>query len=201
MYKTYGKRALDILIGFLALPVVLAVLILVGPVIYMEDKGPVLYKATRRGKGGNAFTMYKLRTMDVNSPDLRNPDGSTYSSPQDTRVTRVGRVLRKTSLDEIPQFLNVLKGDMSVVGPRPTLATKNSNKLDPVRKKRLSIRPGLTGYSQAYFRNSISQAEKYAHDCYYVDHLSFALDMKVIWKTVQTVIFRENIHASGFEEM
>ena len=118
---------------------------MIAPIIYFTDKGPVFYNAKRAGKRAKPFKMFKFRSMYVNSPDLRNADGSTYNGEDDPRVTRIGKILRKTSLDELPQLLNVLLGDMSFVGPRPTLATKTWDELDDVRKKRASIRPGITG--------------------------------------------------------
>ena len=141
--------------------------------------------------------MFKLRSMYVNSPDIRNKDGSTYNGDQDPRVTKIGRLMRKTSIDEIPQLLNVLLGDMSFVGPRPTLATKSFDEVDAERRKRYDVRPGVTGYAQAYFRNSISQEEKFAYDLYYVDHVSFIFDIKILLKTVMVVLRRENINNSG----
>ena len=172
MYKCFFKRFFDIIIALLFLPFILFVFVVIAPIIYFTDKGPVFYNAKRAGKRAKPFKMFKFRSMYVNSPDLRNADGSTYNGEDDPRVTRIGKILRKTSLDELPQLLNVLLGDMSFVGPRPTLATKTWDELDDVRKKRASIRPGITGYSQAYYRNSITQDEKFAYDAYYVEHMS-----------------------------
>ena len=112
MYKKYFKRILDLALAIIALPIWFIILIVIGPLIYFEDKGPIFYNAPRLGKNGKIFKMYKFRTMKVNSPDLRNEDGSTYNSENDPRLTRIGRLLRKTSLDETPQIINVLKGDM-----------------------------------------------------------------------------------------
>ena len=122
MYKMFFKRAIDILLSLIALPFVLLVVAIMAVFIYLEDRGPVFYNATRRGRNGKNFKMFKLRSMYVNSPDLKNADGSTFNSDKDPRVTKVGRFMRKTSVDELPQILNVLIGDMSFVGPRPTLA-------------------------------------------------------------------------------
>jgi len=112
MYKKYFKRVFDLLLALIALPFWLILLIIIAPLIYFDDKGPIFYNAPRLGKNGVIFKMYKFRTMKVNSPDLRNEDGSTYNSENDPRLTRIGRLLRKTSLDETPQIINVLKGDM-----------------------------------------------------------------------------------------
>ena len=132
--------------------------------------------------------------MYNNSPDLRNDDGSTMNSPKDPRVTRIGRFIRKTSIDELPQIFNVLIGNMSFVGPRPSLTNTPYNQYDEIRKKRVSVRPGITGYSQAYFRNSIEQEEKFKYDCYYVDHMSFFLDLKILCKTFISVFRSKNIY-------
>ena len=196
MYCKFFKRLLDILVSLLALPFVLLAVIILAPFIWLEDKGPVFYNATRRGRNGKNFKMFKLRSMYVNSPDLKNADGSTFNSAKDPRVTKVGRFMRKTSIDELPQLLNVLLGHMSFIGPRPTLITCDYEDLPEIRKKGLQVRPGITGYSQAYYRNSITKEEKYMHDCYYVDHLSFALDMKILLQTVKSVVKRENIYVS-----
>ena len=196
MYKHFFKRFLDIIIGLIALPFVLIVIIFIAPIIYFTDKGPVFYCGERVGKDGRHFKMVKLRSMYVNAPDIRNADGSTFNSDKDNRVTPIGRILRKTSLDEFPQFLNVLSGDMSIVGPRPTVALDlDLSKADEMTKKRYSVRPGITGYAQAYFRNSITQNEKLKWNCYYVDHLSFFLDIKILWKTAVSVLAHKNINA------
>ena len=196
MYKKFFKRFFDIVVSFCALPFVGLVILIMAPFIYFEDKGPVFYNATRRGRNGKNFTMFKLRSMYVNSPNLRNADGSTFNSDKDPRVTKIGRFMRKTSIDELPQILNVFLGHMSFVGPRPTLATKPYAELPEINKKRLEVRPGITGYAQAYYRNSIGQEEKFRHDCYYVDNVSFVMDVKVLLQTVKSVLKRENINTT-----
>lgn len=194
MYRKFVKRLLDIVISLIALPFVALVIIIFAPIIWLTDRGPVFYNATRRGMNGRNFKMFKLRSMKVNSPVLKNADGSTYSGDDDPRVTKIGRIMRKLSIDELPQILNVLIGDMSFVGPRPTLANTPYEQLDEKRKKRLTVRPGITGYSQAYFRNSITQDEKIANDCYYVDHVSFLFDVKILIQTVLSVVSSKNIN-------
>lgn len=198
MYKHFFKRLIDIIVGVLALPFVFLVFIIFAPIIYFTDKGPVFYNAPRLGKNGKVFKMYKFRSMKVNAPNIRNADGSTYNAADDPRVTRVGRFMRKTSLDEFPQFLNILKGDMSLIGPRAHLVTNyhGYDTLDEIHKRRIDVRPGITGYNQAYFRNSVSSEEKLKNDVYYVDHLSFAMDVKVFFKTVVTVLKRENVYVA-----
>lgn len=198
MYKHFFKRFIDICVGFCGTLVFLVSFIFVAPAIFLTDRGPVFYNAERRGKNGKKFKMYKYRSMKVNAPDLKNADGSTYSGDDDPRVTKIGKLMRKTSVDELPQFINVLKGDMSVIGPRPTLAKReiNLDELDENRKKRYTVRPGITGYSQAYFRNSITQDEKFANDAYYADNVSFVFDVKIFFKTIASVLARKNINVS-----
>ncbi len=193
MYKLFFKRFIDIICGILGCLAFAVAFVFVAPIIHFTDKGPVFYNATRRGKNGKNFKMYKFRSMIVNAPDIKNSDGSTYNSDNDPRLTKIGRIMRKTSIDELPQFINVLKGDMSMIGPRPTLANKPFDQVDKSIIKRYDVRPGITGYSQAYFRNSITQQEKFMHDCYYVENLSFMMDIKVILKTIKSVVKSENI--------
>ena len=192
----FFKRVLDIVISLIALPFVLLILLIFAPIIYFTDKGPVFYNADRLGYQGRVFKMYKLRSMKVNSPNLKNADGSTYNGEDDPRVTKIGRLMRKTSIDEFPQFLNVLKGDMSLIGPRAHLCTgyKGYESLTEKRKRRLDVRPGITGYSQAYFRNSITSEQKMENDVYYVEHLSFGLDVKIFFQTILAVVGRKNIY-------
>lgn len=199
MYKHFFKRVLDILAALIGLPFFVLLFIIFAPIIYFTDRGPVFYNAPRLGKNGRIFRMYKFRSMKVNAPDIRNTDGSTYNGANDPRVTKIGRLMRKLSIDETPQLLNVLKGDMSLVGPRAHLVTnyKGYDQLDEKRKKRIQVRPGITGYSQAYFRNSIGTEEKIENDCYYVDHMSFLLDLKVLAKTALSVLKRENIYVAS----
>jgi len=197
MYAKFVKRLLDIIISFCALPFVFLVVAVMAPFIYFEDKGPVYYNAPRRGKDGKTFTMYKLRSMYVDSPNIKNSDGSTFNSANDPRVTKVGRFMRKTSIDELPQILNVFLGDMSFIGPRPTLAVTPYEQIPEINKRRLRVRPGITGYAQAYYRNSITQQEKFEQDCVYVDNVSFILDVKILIKTVFSVLKRENIYVTS----
>lgn len=196
MYKKYGKRIIDIILGLFTLPFIIVILIIFGPIIYFTDKGPIFYNAERVGKNGQIFKMYKLRSMRVNAPDLRNSDGSTYNGDDDPRVTPIGKIMRKTSIDEVPQFLNVIKGDMSIIGPRPNLPTVPYNELSELEKRRLDVKPGITGYNQAYFRNSVSSVEKFKNDVYYVENLTLGMDIKVFFHTIISVLKRENINIS-----
>ena len=196
MYKHFFKRLFDIIGAIIILPFVLLVILILAPIIYFTDRGPIFYNAPRIGKNCKQFKMYKLRSMYVNSPDLRNADGSTFNSDNDPRVTPIGRFMRKTSLDEFPQFLNVLLGDMSFVGPRPTLGNASLKLEDLVgyRKMRYTVKPGITGYAQAYFRNSISQEEKFRYDTEYVKNISLGLDIKILFATAFSVLAHKNIN-------
>lgn len=196
MYQHFFKRLFDIIGSLIIMPFVLLEIIILAPFIWLTDKGPVFYNALRAGKNYKPFKMFKLRSMYVNSPDLRNADGSTFNSDNDPRVTPIGRIMRKTSLDEFPQFLNILIGDMSFIGPRPKLwnAEKELGDMDENRKKSYGVKPGVTGYAQAYFRNSISNDEKFKWDAYYAEHLTFWMDVKILFQTIWSVIAHKNIN-------
>lgn len=196
MYIKFLKRFLDIIISIIAIPFFFIVLIIVAPLIYLEDKGTIFYNALRLGKGGRCFKMYKLRSMKVNAPDIRLLDGSTYNSEDDPRVTQIGKILRKTSLDEMPQIINILKGDMSIVGPRPDLP-EGIDIFEDEELLKLDVRPGLTGYNQAYFRNSIPVKMRFANDVFYIKNLTFIFDVKIIFKTIIIVLFQKNIFSQG----
>lgn len=193
MYKKVWKRLFDFVIGVVALPFVLVFIIIFGPIIYFSDKGSIFYKAKRIGQNGKMFGMYKFRSMIMNAPDIRLENGDTYNGDDDPRVTKIGRFMRKTSIDEIPQFLNVLNGTMSFIGPRPD----TPDFLHVYEEKYpsiLHIKPGITGYNQAYYRNSIDGYEKMRNDNYYAENLTFFLDLKIVFKTIKTVLFRENVN-------
>lgn len=193
MYKHFGKRLVDIIVGVMALPVVLVFVCVFGPIIYFSDRGSIFYKAKRIGQGGKMFGMYKFRSMIMNAPDIRMANGDTYNGDDDPRVTTIGRFMRRTSIDEIPQFLNVLGGTMSFIGPRPD-TPDFLHVYEEQYPDILKIKPGLTGYNQAYFRNSIDGAEKMRNDNFYAQHLTLWMDVKIVLKTIKTVLFRENVN-------
>jgi len=195
VYRRFVKRCIDILLVIIGMPLFCIICIFAAPIIYFEDKGPVFYNASRLGKNGNVFRMYKFRTMKVNAPDLRNADGSTYNAEDDPRVTKIGKFMRKTSLDEAPQLINVLKGDMSVIGPRPDLPESVEMYVGNERRK-IEVRPGITGFSQAYYRNEMPWKERIQRDIYYIDNLTFSLDVRIFFKTVFTVLGRKNLYVS-----
>lgn len=196
MYRNIIKRIIDLIVSLLAMPFVGLISIVVIPLIVLEDKGSAFYVSKRLGRFGKQFNMYKLRSMKMNAPDIRTKDNETYNSDDDPRLTKIGKLIRNTSIDELPQFVNVIKGDMSIIGPRPNLWDREYNDLTEIEQKRIQVRPGITGYSQAFFRNSISKEEKFKNDVYYVDHLSFSLDVKVFAQTIKSILFRSNIYNS-----
>lgn len=193
MYLRFGKRVCDLVVSIVALPFVLIIIAVLAPIIHFEDKGPVFYNAPRVGKDGRDFKMYKLRSMRVNAPDLVMEDGSTYNGADDPRMTKIGAFMRRTSLDEIPQFLNVLRGDMSVVGPRPDLR-RETELYEGDEGEKLTVKPGITGYAAVYGRNSLPWHDRLALDVYYVRNVTFALDVKVFFRTFATVFKQEGIY-------
>lgn len=194
-YQLGIKRVMDIIICLIALPFVLLVLIPVAIAIKVGDHGPLFYRSARIGRGFKEFGMLKFRSMKVNAPDLRNEDGSTYNSKTDPRVTKIGHFLRETSLDELPQVFNVLAGQMSIIGPRAgDIESKDTYEED--EKDKLLIRPGITGYTQAYYRNNLGVREKRLYDAWYAHEVSFGLDVKIFFRTIKTVLKHENVYTN-----
>ncbi len=198
MYKHLFKRNIDIILALIALPFWLVILMIVGPIIYFEDKGSIFYNAPRLGKDCKVFKMYKFRSMKMNAPDIRNEDGSTFNSYNDPRLTKIGKFIRKTSIDETPQLLNVIKGDMAIVGPRPDLPEAINYYTDNQARK-LEIKPGITGYSQAFFRNSITAKNKFENDVFYVDNISIFLDLSILFITFKNVFTQRNVFLKKVE--
>ncbi len=196
IYEKIIKRLLDLILALIALPFVLIICLIFGILIYAEDRGDIFYIAKRRGVGGSIFGMYKLRSMKMNAPDIRNKDNSTFNSSDDPRVTKIGRFMRKTSIDELPQIFNIIKGDMSRIGPRPITTDRPVSEYDQKRIDRLKVKPGVTGYAQAYFRNNISQEDKLQLDAEYAKNISFLFDLKIVLKTIQSVLLQKNIYSN-----
>lgn len=192
LYRKVFKRLLDCLMVVMVMPFLICIILILAVFIKLDDGGPVFYRGARLGKHGKVFRMFKLRTMRVNAPDIRNADGSTYNSSHDPRLTKVGGVLRRTSLDELPQLINVLLGDMSLIGPRPDLP-EHINYYEGNEKKKLDVLPGLTGYNQAYFRNAAEWKQRIQNDIYYIENLSFLLDIKIILKTIHSIIKQDGV--------
>lgn len=195
MYVRFFKRFIDLTASLILLPFFCIIYVALAPFYFFMDRGPMFYSGKRLGQYGVPFPMHKFRSMKVNAPDIRLNDGSTYNGDDDPRVTTLGRFLRKTSLDEIPQILNVLKGDMSLIGPRPD-PMDWMERYTEEEKVFLNVRPGITGYNQAYFRNSADAQEKIDNDLYYAKNISFRLDLKIVIKTIKTVLLRENVNVT-----
>lgn len=191
------KRATDVVVVVCAL-VVLGpfVMLPVAVAVALTSPGPVLFRHQRLGRGGRPFFIYKFRTMVVDAPDLRNPDGSTYSGLVDPRTTRVGSFLRRTSLDELPQLFNVLRGEMSLVGPRPDIVDQFSYYTEEERRK-LLVMPGLTGLAQISGRNSLSWEERKRLDVEYVDRRCARLDLSILVRTIPYVLSGRDVRGSG----
>ena len=196
MYEKYIKRIIDIIICIIGLPIFALLYIIFGLLIKLEDGGPIFYKAERIGKDYKLFNMYKFRSMKVNAPNLLNSDGSTYNAKDDSRVTRIGKFMRETSIDETPQILNVLKGDMSIIGPRASLSSAITSYQDDETDK-MKVRPGITGYTQAYYRNRLSNREKRLKDAWYASNVSFWLDTIILFKTIVIVIKKEGLYSKS----
>ena len=193
-YRSFGKRVLDIVLATLALVILSPVAFAVALVIYFTMGSPVIFRQERAGLHGKPFVMYKFRTM----LDLRDEKGNLL--PDEERLTRVGRFLRCLSLDEIPELWNVLKGDMSLVGPRPLLV-EYLPLYTPEQARRHEVKPGVTGLAAVYGRNLLDWEEKFRLDVWYVDNVSFLLDMKILFLTVLAVLKREGVSHPGFATM
>lgn len=193
MYRSFIKRLLDLFLALILLPFLFILAIPVSIVIYREDKGSPFYIAHRLGRNMKKFKMVKFRTMKINAEDIRNPDGSTFNSADDPRQTRVGKWLRKTSIDELPQIINVLKGEMSFIGPRPS-PLGNEGRYPKFYFKKFNVRPGVTGLTQAKLRNKATMQERMEMDVYYSEHISFLMDLGILILTLKTVLLQKNIH-------
>lgn len=181
------KRSFDILVSAVALIVLSPLLLILAILVRATSPGPVIYRSVRLGLRGRRLEMLKFRTMAADAPDLRNADGSTYNASGDPRVTTVGAWLRRTSLDELPQLWNVLKGDMSLVGPRPDLFDQKAH-YAPEDYRRLQVRPGMTGLAQTSGRNDSSWAHRRRLDVEYVDSHSFLGDLVILARTIPGVL-------------
>jgi undecaprenyl phosphate N,N'-diacetylbacillosamine 1-phosphate transferase len=189
----FAKRAIDLVAASLALVLLLPVVVVVCVVVKLGSKGPVLFRQKRLGKGGVPFTLYKFRTMRDGAPLVRNADGSAFVGAGDPRLTRAGRFLRDSTLDEIPQLVNVLKGDMSLVGPRPDLL-EQLELYDDLMRRKLEVKPGMASLSLVHGRNSLAWYKRAELDVYYVDHRSLLLDAKVFLMALLMVLLRRGVY-------
>jgi lipopolysaccharide/colanic/teichoic acid biosynthesis glycosyltransferase len=188
-----GKRCFDLTVAIAALIVFAPLLGVIAVVLKLSSRGPVLFLQERIGWHGRIFRIVKFRSMVRNAPYIRNPDGSAYSSDTDLRVTRLGRILRQTSLDELPQLWNVVRGEMSLIGPRPELA-EGVRSYRPADFRRLNVRPGLTGWAVVHGRNEVPLSMRRDLDTWYADHAGFVLDLKILCKTIAMIMLREGIN-------
>ncbi len=193
MYKNCIKRLLDILISLIIIICFCWLYLILFILVRTKLGSPVLFKQPRPGKDEKIFNMYKFRTMT----DEKDENGNLL--PDEVRLTSFGKKLRSTSLDELPEFFNILKGDMSFIGPRPLLV-KYLPYYNERERLRHSVRPGLTGYAQAHGRNAISWEKKFEYDVWYVEHLTFLTDIKVIIDTVKTVLSHDGVVLNALED-
>lgn len=194
MYRNFFKRAIDLVSSLLAFIVLLPVFIIITILLFVLNQGKPFFFQQRPGKNGRIFRVIKFKTMN----DRRDAAGNLL--PDELRLTAVGKFVRKTSLDELPQLLNVIKGDMSLIGPRPLLVDYLPL-YNATQKRRHEVRPGITGWAQVNGRNAISWEQKFHYDVWYVDHLSFALDMRIILLTIKKVIRSEGINSANSATM
>jgi len=187
------KRSLDIFISFSALIILSPVLLLIAAAIKLSSKGPAIFRQKRAGKNGDPFVFYKFRTMAADT----DPFGPSPKSGKDPRLTRIGRILREYSLDELPQLFNILKGDMSIVGPRP-LYLSQITEWNERQKKRLLVKPGLTGLAQISGRGELTREEKLELDVKYVETAGLTADVKIILATIAYVFRRKGIYEKRY---
>ena len=192
------KRVFDLVSSTIGLIMLSPIFLILAIIVKLDSKGPVFFAHTRYGKNGKKFKMYKFRTMYENAQDMINdftPEQmkewkENFKLQDDPRITKVGKFLRKTSLDELPQIVNIIKGDLSIIGPRPVIE-EELEKYGENKEKFLSVTPGLTGYWQANGRSSTTYEQRMEMELYYIDHISPKLDFKIFFKTIESVIKKE----------
>lgn len=196
MYRKFFKRFIDISVSLIAVIVLAVPMLIIALAVRLQDGGPAIFKQERIGKGGKSFYIYKFRTMVINAEK-----GGVYSDNKDPRITKIGNILRKTSLDELPQFFNILKGDMSFVGPRPPLTYHpwSITEYTEEQFKMFNVRPGITGWAQVNGRKAVEWNRRIELNVWYVENVSFSLDIKIIFMTVFKVLTNadnENVGAT-----
>ena len=194
MYKTYFKRLLDLIAASILLLIFLSIIIICFILLLIVNKGDALFFQVRPGYQSTPFTILKFKTMH----DGRDVNGNLL--PDEVRLTRIGKIVRGLSIDELLQLINVIKGEMSLVGPRPLL-TQYLTRYTPEQTRRHNVRPGITGWAQVNGRNTLSWEEKFKLDVEYVEKISFALDIKILWMTLLNVVQRKGISADGHATM
>ena len=200
MYKHFFKRFFDVLISFLGLVITSPILLIIAIAIKLESKGPVIFKQERVGKNGKVYRMYKFRSMCDGAEQM---EGGVFCVAGDKRVTKVGKFIRATSIDELPQFVNILKGDMSLIGPRPVLTyyPKEWELYTEQERRRFDVRPGVTGWAAVHGRKTNTVKKRFEYDNYYVDNLSFGLDLKIFFMTIKSVFTNEGNEDNGAAEV
>jgi lipopolysaccharide/colanic/teichoic acid biosynthesis glycosyltransferase len=193
MIQSEIKRCLDVALSIVLLIVTAPLLLLIAIIVKATSKGPIIFRQMRVGKDGKNFVMFKFRTMFHNAPDLRNDDNSTFNSKDDARVTMVGKYLRETSCDELPQLVNVLRGEMSIVGPRPELPEGPAS-YTQTQRARLKVKPGITGLAAVHGRNGVPVTVRRDRDAHYAENWTLLLDLQILAKTVPIVLHRRGIH-------
>ena len=196
MYKYFFKRVLDIVVSLIALTIIFVPLLLVALLIKIDSKGPVIFKQQRIGKNGKVFNIYKFRSMCVGAEQTGS---GVYSGKGDKRVTKIGRILRATSIDELPQLINILKGDMSFIGPRPPLTYHpwTIDKYTEEQLKMFNVRPGITGWAQVNGRKEVEWNKRIELNLWYIEKISFWLDLKILFLTVAKVLTNANNESKG----
>lgn len=195
MYQYFFKRCFDIVLSLLALIFISPILIVFSILLYFANNGAgVFFFQPRPGYKGKIFKVIKFKTMN----DNKGPDGKLLPDAQ--RITRIGKFVRNSSIDELSQFFNVLKGDMSLIGPRPLLV-KYLPLYSEEQARRHNVRPGISGWAQCHGRNSLSWTEKFKYDVWYVDNISFKTDCQIVWLTIKSVLLREGISHEGSATM
>ena len=194
VYVNFFKRILGLIFSLVGFIILIPIFLIISILIKLTSKGPIFFKQERIGRNGKVFNMYKFRTMIVNAENIG--DGIRVRSKNDPRITKIGKILRRTSLDELPQLINVIKGDMSLVGPRPPVTYhpyNGYNNYPENAKKRFIVRPGLTGLSQIKYRNGVSWDKRIEIDVRYTENISFLEDIKIILTTIKIVFKPVNI--------
>lgn len=200
MYKHFLKRFFDIIVSFIGLIICSPILLIIAILIKLTSKGPVIFKQQRIGKNGKVYWMYKFRSMTVGA---EQQEGGVFCVKGDKRVTKIGRFIRATSIDELPQFINILKGDMSLIGPRPVLTyyPYKWEEYTEEQLKRFNVRPGVTGWAAVHGRKTNTVEARFNYDNYYVEHLSFWLDLKIFFMTIKSVFTNEGNEDDGSAEV
>ncbi|MBM7610256.1 lipopolysaccharide/colanic/teichoic acid biosynthesis glycosyltransferase [Lysinibacillus composti] len=194
IYRRFVKRAMDFFFSVILIVVISPILFLVAIAIKLDSKGPIFFRQERIGQNAKVFKVYKFRTMISGADKIGS---GIFTDSTDPRITRVGKFLRKASIDELPQILNVIKGEMSFIGPRP-VPIGHLQKYNVGDEKRIMLKPGITGWAQVNGRNKLTWPEKIEKDIWYANNLSLILDIRIVLKTIKSILFREGIYSGRY---